>query len=89
MAKHDERKDVKLLSRLTKVDESQKVIKVARDSNLGIHAWGKIDFLTHYCGYFLLWDDNATVIRQPNDESNNNKSKKNKEIKSKVKTKKQ
>ena len=38
-----------------------KVIKVAKNSSIGNGTSGKIDFLTHYCGYYLEYVD---VVQQ-------------------------
>lgn len=51
--KHDEGRDVVLLNRIpgVTVNQGQKQIVVKKNATVGIHAHGKIDFLTHYCGY--------------------------------------
>ena len=49
--KHDERKDLKCVSRIAKIDGNHIIIPI--DAVIGIHTWGRIDFLIHYCGYIL------------------------------------
>ena len=49
--KHDERKDLKCVSRVAEIDGNR--IIVPTNVVIGIHTWGKIDFLIHYCGYIL------------------------------------
>lgn len=49
--KHDERKDLKCVSRIVEIDGNR--IIVPTNTVIGIHMWGRIDFLVHYCGYIL------------------------------------
>lgn len=49
--KHDERKDVKCVSRIAKIDGYLIIIPI--NAVIGIHTWGRIDFLVHYCGYII------------------------------------
>lgn len=49
--KHDERKDLKCVSRVANINGNR--IIVPTDVVIGIHTWGRIDFLVHYCGYIL------------------------------------
>ena len=51
MKKHDEKKDLKCVSRLAEINGNR--IIVPKDAVIGIHTWGRIDFLIHYCGYIL------------------------------------
>ena len=59
MVKHDENKDLKSLSRIAKINLADKTIQCAKSTTIGIHMWGKIDFLTHYCGWHFIWNNNA------------------------------
>lgn len=61
MAKHDENKDLKSFSRIGKVSPGDKTLRASKNATIGIHMWGKIDFLTKYCGWFLIWDNSAGV----------------------------
>ena len=49
--KHDERKDLKCVSRIAKIDGNRIIIPI--NAVIGIHTWGRIDFLVHYCGYVI------------------------------------
>lgn len=49
--KHDERKDLKCVSRIAKIDGNHIIIPT--NAVIGIRTWGRIDFLVHYCGYIL------------------------------------
>ena len=49
--KHDERKDLKCVSRIAEINGNH--IIVPTNAVIGIHTWGRIDFLIHYCGYIL------------------------------------
>jgi hypothetical protein len=49
--KHDERKDLKCVSKVAEINGNRIIIPT--DTVIGIHTWGRIDFLIHYCGYIL------------------------------------
>lgn len=49
--KHDERKDLKCVSRVAEINGNHLIIPT--NVVIGIHMWGRIDFLVHYCGYIL------------------------------------
>lgn len=49
--KHDERKDLKCVSKVAEINGNR--IIVPTNAIIGIHTWGRIDFLIHYCGYIL------------------------------------
>ena len=49
--KHDERKDLKCVSKVAAINGNRIIIPT--DAVIGIHTWGRIDFLIHYCGYIL------------------------------------
>lgn len=49
--KHDERKDLKCVSKVADINGNRIIIPT--DAVIGIHTWGRIDFLLHYCGYIL------------------------------------
>lgn len=59
MKKHDENRDLRSFSRIGKVDYSSKTLQCAKSAIIGIHLWGKIDFLTKYCGWHFIWNNNA------------------------------
>ena len=49
--KHDEKKYLKCVSRVAEINGNRIIIPT--DAVIGIHTWGRIDFLIHYCGYIL------------------------------------
>lgn len=49
--KHDERKDLKCVSRVAEINGNRIIVPI--NAVIGIHTWGRIDFLVHYCGYIL------------------------------------
>ena len=51
MKKHDEKKDLKCVSRIAKIDGNHIIIPI--NAVIGIRTWGRIDFLVHCCGYIL------------------------------------
>lgn len=56
MGKYDEVSVVRQLNNVGAVIEinpASKVIKVAKNSSIGNGTSGKIDFLSHYCGYYV------------------------------------
>ena len=59
--RHDENKDVRSFSRIGKVNPGDKTLRVSKSATIGIHMWGRIDFLTKYCGWHFIWDNSAGV----------------------------
>ena len=57
MKKHDEKKDLKCVSRVAEINGNHIIIPT--NSMIGIHTWGRIDFLVHYCGYVLNRSNNV------------------------------
>ena len=55
--KHDERKDLKCVSKVAEINGNHIIIPT--NSVIGIHTWGRIDFLVHYCGYVLNRSNNV------------------------------
>ena len=71
MVKHDENKDLRSFSRIGKVDYSDKTLQCAKSAIIGIRLWGKIDFLTKYCGWHFIWNNNVgNSYNQFNSDSN-------------------
>ena len=71
MVKHAENKDLRSFSRIGKVDYSDKTLQCAKSATIGIHMWGKIDFLTKYYGWHFVWNNNAgNSYNQFNSDSN-------------------
>ena len=54
--KHDEKKDLKCVSKVAEINGNHIIIPT--NSVIGIHTWGRIDFLVHYCGYVLNRSNN-------------------------------
>lgn len=51
--KHDEANDVRLLSKVVKINPATKTIVLPTNAIIGNKRWGRIDYLCHYCGYHL------------------------------------
>lgn len=49
--KHDERKDLMYVSRIAMIYGNR--IIIPSNAVIGIHTWGRIDFLVHHCWYVL------------------------------------
>lgn len=65
--KHDERKDLMSVSRIARINGNH--IIIGDKSAVGIHTWGKIDFLVHYCGYHVHYECGAKPSNLKFDES--------------------
>lgn len=64
MKNYDEVSVVRQLSNvgaIIGINSASKVIKIAKNSAIGNGTSGKIDFLTHYCGYYIKYVD---VVQQ-------------------------
>ena len=59
--KHDENKDLRLISRIAKIDYSNKTIQAPKSAIIGIRSWGRIYFLKRYCGWTFFWNNNVKV----------------------------
>ena len=55
--KHDEKKDLKCVSRVAEINGNHIIIPT--NAVIGIHMWGRIDFLVHYCAYVLNRSNNV------------------------------
>lgn len=66
--KHDERKDLRSVSRIARIDGNH--ITIGDKSAVGIHTWGKIDFLVNYCGYHVHYECGARASNLKFDEAN-------------------
>ena len=55
--KHDEKKDLKCVSRVAEINGNH--IIIPKNAVIGIHTWGRIDFLVHYCGYVVIRSNNV------------------------------
>lgn len=66
--KHDERKDLMSVSRIARIDGNH--IIIGDKSAVGIHTWGKIDYLVNYCGYTVHYERGARASNLKFDEVN-------------------
>lgn len=69
MAKHDENRDVRSVSRIAKVNPADRSIQAPKTAVIGIHMWGKIDYLTNYCGYHFYWNNSVGPTNTSNSTS--------------------
>lgn len=61
MAKHDENKDLRLISRIAKIDYSNKTIQAPKSAIIGNKTLGRIDYLTHYCGWTFIYNNDVRI----------------------------
>ena len=61
---HDENKDLRLVSRITKINYSNKTIQAPKSAIIGIKTLGRIDYLTHYCGWTFIWNNEVRISRR-------------------------
>ena len=74
MAKnHDEAKDIRLVSRIARIDYSNKTIQSPKSAIIGNKTWGRIDFLTHYCGWTFIYNNDVKVSRSSTGEEDSTK----------------
>lgn len=59
--RHEENKDIRLVSRVAKIDYSNKTILIPKDANVGIRTLGRIDYLVNHCGWWASF--NASGVR--------------------------
>lgn len=63
MAKrHDENSDLCSFGRIGSFNVVTKTLRASKAVVIGIRMWGKIDYLTHYCGYHFVWDNTAKGV---------------------------
>lgn len=71
MGKYDEVSVVRQLNNVGAVigiNPASKVIKIAKNSSIGNGTSGKIDFLSHYCGYHVEYVDVAQQQKERDEE---------------------
>ena len=63
-SRYDEGKVLRQLDRKSvRIDYALKVIEVAKEANdIGIHSWGKLDFLQNYCGWKVITVDMTEIM---------------------------
>lgn len=54
MKKHDEKKDLVSVSKIARIIGNK--IVISNPTIVGIHTWGKIDFLVKCCNYRVSYD---------------------------------
>lgn len=79
--KHDENKDLRLVSRIAKIDYSNKTIQAPKSAIIGIKTWGRIDYLTHYCGWFFIWDNDVHISGRYTTNNDNDNTKRKRDAK--------
>ena len=62
---HDEAKDVRLLSRICKINPATRVITINRSQIIGNKRWGRLDYLCNYCGYRVVYSDGVIMSNAP------------------------
>lgn len=67
--KHDENKCLRSFGRIGRVNAYDKTLQASKNAIIGIHLWGKIDYLTKCCGWHFIWNNEATVSRNISDNS--------------------
>ena len=67
MNKYDENKVLRSISKVARVEGNHIILKA--DAVVGIHMWGKLDYLVNYRGYTVSRSNN--VIRIKNEETSN------------------
>ena len=73
---HDENKDIRLVSNVARIDYSNKTIQAPKSAIIGNTTWGRIDFLTHYCGWTFLWNNDVRVSGRNFSDNDNIKNRK-------------
>ena len=61
MKTHDENKDLRLVSRIAKINYSNKTIQAPKSAIIGNKTWGRIDYLTHYRGWTFIWNNEVCI----------------------------
>lgn len=78
MAKHEENKDLRLVSRIAKINYSNKTIQASKTAVIGIRTWGRIDYLVNHCGWFFIYNNEVKINHKIyQDDDNSNKIRKN------------
>ncbi len=67
---HDENKDIRLVSKIAKIDYSNKTIQTPKSAIIGNKTWGRIDYLTHYCGWTFIWNNDVHISARYNSNDN-------------------
>ena len=65
MNKYDENKVLRSIARVASINGNHIILKA--DAVVGIHMWGKLDYLTNYRGYIVSRSHN--VVKLKNEET--------------------
>ena len=74
MSKYDENKVLRSVARVAIIDGNHIILKA--DAVVGIHTWGKLDYLVNYKGYTVSRSNN--VVRVKNEETSHKADKRSK-----------
>lgn len=67
--KHDENKDLRILSRTIQVNHHNKTLSAPKNSLIGLRSLGRIDYLTHYCGWTFVYNNDVKISRNSSDNN--------------------
>lgn len=84
---HDENKDIRLVSRIAKIDYSNKTIQAPKSALIGNRTWGRIDYLTHYCGWTFIYNNDVHITKNNKDDESEPKKVSKREAKKALKQK--
>lgn len=59
--KHDENKDLRIISRIAKVSYYDKTIQASKSANIGIRTLGRLDYLCKYCGWTFIFNNSVIL----------------------------
>lgn len=79
MKKHDENKDVRLLSQIGKINPITKTISIPRSINIGNRRWGRIDYLVNHLKYVLVREGSVVTFTSNSSNKSYNDIKKQKQ----------
>lgn len=68
MNKYDENKVLRSISRVARIEGNHVILK--SDAIVGIHTWGKLDYLVNYRGYTV---SRANIVVRVNSEESSQK----------------
>ena len=74
MKEYDENKVLRSVARVARVEGNHIILK--SDAVVGIHTWGKLDYLVNYKGYTVSRSNN--VVRVKNEETSHKADKRSK-----------
>lgn len=75
MNKYDENKVLRSVSKVARIEGNHIILK--SDAIVGIHMWGKLDYLTNYRGYIVSRSQNVVKLKSEDTSSKDDKRTKN------------